>query len=143
VSDLKGLSDLHGLEELFRFVGTAAPSVQCCDPRPLCGNSPLPLRNERLGLENHFFKLCSRVAYHVKSIKPKCGCEFQKRASLTRCRRTLTTGLTAHKPGWGWGVWRLLDPWPNALRGVINLDLLSSALWADTATSYGAPSSAC
>jgi hypothetical protein len=55
VSDLKGLSDLHGLEELFRFVATPTPSVQCCDPRPLCGNSLLPLRNERLRPEDHFF----------------------------------------------------------------------------------------
>jgi hypothetical protein len=55
VTDLKGLSDLHGLEELFRCVGAPALSIQCCDPRVLCGNSLLPRRNEHLGPKNHFF----------------------------------------------------------------------------------------
>ena len=55
VSDLKRLSDLDGLVELFRYVGAAALSIQYCDSRLLCGNSLLPRRNEHLGPENHFF----------------------------------------------------------------------------------------
>ena len=55
MTNLKGLSDLHGFEELFRFVDVPALSFQCSDPRPLSNNSLLPLHNERLGPEDHFF----------------------------------------------------------------------------------------
>jgi hypothetical protein len=68
VTNLKGLSALHGLEELLGFVGAAALSVQCSDPRLLCDNSLLPSART-FWARNAISSSCVRVWRTMSKVK--------------------------------------------------------------------------